>query len=94
MTIEEVRQEIDRIDAGIIDLIAVRQAAAVRMAHEKYLAGAAVRDEARREALLEAVFEAAVEKQVDPVQVRRIFEILIEMSEERQREWSGEGNLP
>ncbi|QSZ67579.1 chorismate mutase [Methanofollis aquaemaris] len=94
MTIEEVRREIDRIDAGIIDLITARQAAAVRMAHEKYLAGAAVRDEERREALLEAAFEAAVEKQVDPVQVRRIFEILVEMSEERQREWTGEGNLP
>ncbi|WP_067046701.1 chorismate mutase [Methanofollis ethanolicus] len=94
MTIEEIRKEVDAVDSRIIDLIAERQAIAGRMAHEKYLAGAPVRDEGRRRALLERVFNEAVEKNINPVQVRTIFEILVEMSEERQRECTGEGNLP
>ena len=94
MTIEEIRTEVDAVDSRIIDLIAERQAIAVRMAHEKYLAGSAVRDEERRRALLERIFNEAVERNINPVQVRKIFEILIEMSEERQRECTGEGNLP
>ena len=38
-------------------------------------------------------FNAAVEKSINPVYVQKIFEILIEMSEERQRECSGEGTF-
>lgn len=94
MTIEEIRNEIDLLDSGIIRLIAERQAIAGRMAHEKYLAGLPVRDEGRREALLDRVFNEAVEQNIDPVMVRRIFEILMDMSEERQHECIGEGNLP
>ncbi len=40
------------------------------------------------------VFNQAVESKIDPVAVQKIFEILIAMSEDRQRECSGEGNLP
>lgn len=94
MTIEEIRDEVDAVDAQIIALIVKRQQIAGRMAREKYLAGAPVRDEERRGALLDQVFREAVEKNINPVQVKKIFEILIEMSEERQRECIGEGNLP
>lgn len=94
MTIEEIRNKIDLLDSRIIGLIAERQAIAARMAHEKYLAGLPIRDDERRAALLERVFNEAVEQQIDPVMVRRIFEILMDMSEERQRECIGEGNLP
>ncbi|MDK2974108.1 MAG: chorismate mutase [Methanofollis sp.] len=94
MTIEEIRTEIDLLDSSIIWLIAERQAMAGRMAHEKYLEGLPVRDEARREALLDRAFNEAAEQNINPVMVRRIFEILMDMSEERQHECIGEGNLP
>jgi len=35
-----------------------------------------------------------VEAKVDPVSVQKIFGILVEMSEERQQECMGDGNLP
>jgi chorismate mutase len=44
--------------------------------------------------VLESAFELAVEYKIDPVAVQKIFEILIAMSEDRQRDFSGEGNLP
>ncbi|TAJ45342.1 chorismate mutase [Methanofollis fontis] len=94
MTIEDIRAEIDALDREIIGLIAQRQAIAGRMAHEKYLAGLPVRDQKRREALLKQVFDTAVEQNINPVMVRQIFEILMDMSEERQHECIGEGNLP
>jgi len=40
------------------------------------------------------VFTYAVKNQIDPVAVRKIFEILIEMNEEQQRECAGDGDLP
>jgi len=53
-----------------------------------------VHDEHRTTEVLEAVFNQAVEAMIDPVAVQKIFEQLIAMSEERQRECSGDGNLP
>jgi chorismate mutase len=44
--------------------------------------------------VLESVFEQATELRIDPVAVQKIFEMLIAMSEDRQRECSGDGNLP
>jgi len=94
MTIEEIRTEIDLLDSRIIHLIVERQGIAGRMAHEKYLAGLPIRDEARRGALLDRIFNEAAEQNINPVMVRTIFEILMDMSEERQHECIGEGNLP
>ena len=56
--------------------------------------GIPVHDEHRTAEVLESVFELAVEYKIDPVAVQKIFEILIAMSEDRQRGFSGEGNLP
>lgn len=89
-----VRAEISRIDAGIIRLIAKRQELAGRMAEVKRREGLAIHDEKRMAYVLESAFNLAVESKVDPVSVQKIFEILIAMSEERQRECSGDGNLP
>jgi len=93
-TIGELRAEIDRIDLAIVDLIAERQTLAGRMARAKHAEGVPVHDPARRKAVLDASFDRAVERGVDPAAVRRIVALLIEMSEERQRECQGEGNLP
>lgn len=94
MTLVAVREEICRIDYAIIDLIAERQRLAAAVAGEKHHSGAPVIDPGQRTLVLDRAFDYAVTHGIDPVEVRKIFEILIAMNEERQREYSGEGNLP
>jgi chorismate mutase len=94
MPIEALRADINRIDLKIIDLIAERQKIAGKIAQVKMNEGIPIHDDQRTHEVIGYAFNAAVEKNINPVYVRKIFEILIEMSEERQRECSGEGNLP
>jgi len=93
MSLETVRSEITTIDSGIIRLIAQRQELAAKIARIKTAQGIPVRDEQRAAAVLSSVSDQAAELDIDPAPVRKIFEILIAMSEERQREWAGDGNL-
>jgi chorismate mutase len=94
MTLESVRRKIDEIDARLIRLIAERQQLAAEMAQLKFREGIPVRDPGQREHVLARAFDRAVESKVDPVSVQGIFGILVEMSEERQQECMGDGNLP
>lgn len=94
MTLEAIRAEITRTDKEIIRLIAHRQDLAGRIAKIKIHEGRPVHDEKRTAEVLKAIFEQAVEAKIDPVAVQKIFEQLIAMSEERQRECFGDGNLP
>jgi chorismate mutase len=94
MPIEALRAEINRIDFQIIDLIAERQKIAGKIAQVKMNEGIPIHDIQRTQEVTEYSFNAAVERNINPVYIRKIFDILIEMSEERQRECSGEGNLP
>jgi chorismate mutase len=94
MSLEQVRAEISKVDDSLIRLIAKRQELAGRVAEIKIRDGIAIHDGKRTAEVLESVFNQAVEKKIDPVAVQKIFEILIAMSEERQRECSGDGNLP
>jgi len=94
MTLDAVRNDIREIDERIIDLVVERQRLAARIARLKQANGLPIRDEAQRKAVLDRVFTYAVENRIDPVAVRSIFEVLIGMSEDRQRECSGDGNLP
>lgn len=94
MDITALREEITSIDDQIIRLIGTRQQIAAEIARFKYSQGAPVRDEGRRQEVLDRAFHRAVEEKIDPQSVRQIFEILIGMSEERQHEFMGEGNLP
>ena len=94
MPIDALRAEINRIDLQIIDLIAERQKIAGKIAQVKTNEGLPIHDGKRTRELLEDAFNTAVEKNINPTYVQKVFEILIEMSEERQRECSGEGNLP
>jgi chorismate mutase len=94
MSLEKVRAEISRVDADIIRLIAHRQELAGKIAQIKIAKGIPVHDQHRAAEVLESAFDQAVELRIDPVSVQKIFEQLIVMSEERQRECSGEGNLP
>ena len=94
MSLDTVRAEITRVDTEIIRLIAERQDLALEIARIKNREGIPIHDERRAGEVLKAVSSLAEEKKIDPVAVRRVFEILIAMSEERQREISGKGNLP
>ena len=71
VTLEELRAEIDRIDAEIIELIGQRQDCAGRIAHQKYLDHVSVRDEGRRRAVLDRAFDRAVERGVDAMPCSR-----------------------
>ncbi len=94
MSLASVREKIDDIDGRIIKLIAERQRLAGEMAHLKFREGISIRDPGQRERVLERAFDRAVEAMVDPVSVQKVFDILVEMSEERQQECMGDGNLP
>jgi chorismate mutase len=94
MSLDTVRAEISKVDTGIIRLIAERQKLAEKIARIKVTKGMAIHDQDRTEKVLESVFEQAVELRIDPVAVQNIFKMLIAMSEDRQRGYSGEGNLP
>jgi chorismate mutase len=94
MRIEDVRKEIDKVDSEIIRQIAKRQDLAGKIARLKFAQGLPVHDEKRTRAVLDDIFNRAVEAKIDPVSVQKIFEILVAMSEERQRECQGDGNLP
>lgn len=94
MSLEELRKEVDAIDGRIIAQIAKRQQVAGKIAKEKVHSGLPIHDSARTRVVLAQAFDQAVEHKINPVPVQKIFEILIGMSEERQHECSGEGNLP
>ena len=94
MSLASVREKIDEIDGKIIKLIAERQRLAGEMAHLKFREGIPIRDPEQRERVLERAFDRSVESMVDPVSVQEVFDILVGMSEERQQECMGDGNLP
>ena len=94
MSLDAVRAEITKVDTRIIRLIAERQQLAGEIARIKISEGLAIHDQERTAQVLNAVFEQSVEARIDPVAVQKIFEMLIAMSEDRQRECSGDGNLP
>ena len=94
MSLASVREKIDEIDERIIKLIADRQRLAGEMAHLKFREGIPIRDSEQRERVLERAFDRAVESMVDPVSVQKVFDLLVQMSEERQQECMGDGNLP
>jgi len=90
MSLEHVRAEISMVDAAIIRLIAKRQELADKVAEIKKQDGIAIHDGKRTSEVLESVSSQAVEKKLDPISIQKIFGILIAMSEERQRECSGD----
>ena len=94
MSLEKLRSEIDRVDSDIIRLIAQRQKISGAIAQFKISNSLPIHDEKRTTDVLRGVFDKAVESRIDPVATQKIFEMLIAMSEERQHECSGEGNLP
>jgi chorismate mutase len=94
MTLDEYRRTLAALDEQIIDLVAERQKIAAEIGRIKHRDVLPINDEVQRALVLGRVFDSAVEHKINPVSVQQIFEILIDMSEERQHECAGEGNLP
>jgi chorismate mutase len=94
MTLDEYRRTLTELDEQIIDLIERRQEIAAEIGRIKHRETLPVHDEEQHAQVMQRVFDSAVEHKIDPVSVSRIFETLIAMSEERQHECAGEGNLP
>lgn len=94
MTLAAMRDEMGAIDKEIIRLISRRQQIAGKIARLKRESGIPVHDEIQAREVLKRASDRAAEEKIDPVSVRNIFTILVAMSEERQRECLGDGNLP
>jgi len=94
MTLDKYRRTLAALDEQIIDLVSKRQAIAAEIGRIKHREAIPIHDEEQHAQVMGRVFDSAVEHKIDPVSVSRVFEILIAMSEERQHECAGEGNLP
>ncbi len=93
-TLDEVRSKIQKIDNEIVSLIEKRTNLAKYVLDAKRAEGKPINDGDQTKIVLERAAGYATEKNLDADDVKKIFEILIKMSIERQHELSGEGNLP
>jgi chorismate mutase len=94
MILEEVRARIAEIDKEIVGLIVKRQELSTTIAQIKFKEALPIHDKGQVNEVLARVFDLAVVNNVDPVGVQKVFEILVQMNEERQHDFFGEGNLP
>ena len=91
--LKDVREEIQKIDDQLIELIAQRTAMAEKILAAKKKEGVEIDDEEQNKVVLKRAVEAATEHGMDVGEVKRIYGILIEMCIERQRELIGRGQL-
>lgn len=94
MTLEQVREEISRVDDEMLRLLARRMELAGLVLEEKRKLGMPISDDRQNDLVLKRAMERATELNVDPSGVKEIFTILIRMSIDRQREMAGKGRLP
>ncbi len=90
MNLEEIREEIEDIDARILELIARRASLAQKVLVAKRELGLPIDDPEQNERVLGRATELAVESGLDIEPVRNIFDILIIMNQERQHKLRGE----
>lgn len=91
--LKDVREEIQKIDDQIIELIALRTGMAEKVLDAKKKECVEIDDEEQNKVVIKRAVEAATEHGMDVGAVKRIYEILIEMCIDRQRELSGRGQL-
>lgn len=85
MSLDILRTRIEETDRELISLISRRMEIAQAIADEKERQGLPVRIPDRAEVVLTRAAGEAEKQGLDPEQVRRIFSLLIEMSEDMQR---------
>jgi len=94
MPLREIRAKIEKLDNQIVELIEQRTALAKNVLDAKKAEGKPINDVDQNKIVLDRISNTATERGLDGEEVKRIFEILIQMNIERQHELSGEGNLP
>jgi len=94
MSLTEHRREVQKIDEEIIRLIDDRTKLAERIFAAKRAAGIKIEDPHQEKLVLERAIDLATELNLDAGTIKSIFELLIQMSLQRQHELLGEGNLP
>ena len=93
--LEQVRQELDAVDRGLVELLARRFALVEAVGVAKGSTDAPVRDLVREQAVLAKVAAIAVEQGVSPDLVRRVFREVIGHAVDRQvAELSEVGSAP
>jgi chorismate mutase len=94
MSIEEVRDEVKKVDLEILRLLARRMELVSLILEEKKKHGLAINDDRQNEQVLKRSMEKALELGLDTAAVRDVFRTIIDMSISRQQELSGGGRLP
>ncbi|WNY27107.1 chorismate mutase [Methanolapillus ohkumae] len=87
--LESAREKMRLIDREIMDLIELRTNLAGEILSSKKEMNKPIRDEEQMQKVLDRASSLAVEKNLDVESVRKIFEILIQMSIDKQNEYSG-----
>ncbi|KTG08069.1 chorismate mutase [Haloferax profundi] len=86
MTLDELREEIEDIDRGIVELIARRTYVADAVAQVKAEQNLPTTDESQEERVMERAGENADHFEVDSNLVKAIFRLLIEINKAEQRQ--------
>lgn len=86
LDIDNMRSEIDRVDAQILDLIVRRISLVRRIGEYKRERGLPVYD-AERERLVIQRLTQAVPEELDPQVIRRVFERIIDESRGVEQHW-------
>ncbi|MHC1569930.1 chorismate mutase [ANME-2 cluster archaeon] len=94
MELADIREKIEQIDKDILTLIAERTNLAETVLELKRAEEKSIEDKEQEQIVLNRAIDYATELNLDTGSIKQIFLILIEMNIERQRELSGEGNLP
>ena len=85
MSLDELRDEIEEIDREIVESIARRTYVVESIAEVKKERGMEIHDPKREEVVLDRVAERAESLDVDPEDVREVFELLMNISKKEQR---------
>jgi len=94
MSLEDVRDEVKKIDLEILRLLAKRMQLAGQIVEIKKKQGLSINDDKQNEQVIKRAMEKALELGLDTGAVKELFTIMIRMSISRQHELSGEGKLP
>ena len=87
--IDQIRDDIDRVDAEILKLLAERKAFSLRMAREKGLHARPSRDMSREEDLISDRINAGMSHDLDSGLVNRVWREIINDSVRVQQEFLG-----
>ena len=89
MSIEEVRNDIKKVDMELIHLLAKRMDLVSLILEEKKRLGLPINDSLQNDQVLKRSMERAIELGLDTGAVKEIFQTVIRMSIDKQHELSG-----